>query len=406
MWKPDLFILGAKLDNVPLDQCLKNIFEMVTRPFYNGRDKHQIITLNPEIVLHSVKSNAYRKIIGKASLSLCDGIGLKLASFLFGQKVPTRIAGVDLMVQICQLAALNKWPVFFLGGLASADLAARRLKKLFPTLVIAGTDPGLMLKVKKSELIYDPTQNSAIKEKIRRSGAAIVFVAFGAPKQEYWIAQNLQDLLPVKLAMGVGGAFDYISGRVSRAPAWMRDIGLEWLYRLVQQPFRLRRVFNATFKFVFFVVMCKLRIWLKYRKNVVGMIVNKAGQILVVSPKRHEEDVWQFPQGGVDRFESSDKAIFREMREELSTDKFEILKKIKNIHAYVWPLWAQCSQCYKGQKQTLYILKFLGEDNDFNLQNDDELRSWKWVGPEELVETVDVVRRPLIIKALEEFKKL
>ena len=115
-------------------------------------------------------------------------------------------------------------------------------------------------QVTSYKLEYDPDANEQIINNINNSGADILFVAFGHNKQEKWIYENLAKMPSVKIAMGVGGAFDYISGKIKRAPCWMRKIGLEWMYRLMRQPQRIIRIFNATLKFIWLFIRYKFTI--------------------------------------------------------------------------------------------------------------------------------------------------
>lgn len=406
MWQRDLYILGARVDPVTMSEAIKHVSEMVGQPVWEEKKQHYIVTLNPEIVLDSIKDDHYRILINRASLSIPDGFGLRIAAGVFGEKIPERVTGVDLIKEICRLAAHNSWPVYFLGGRGVATQTGHNLKKQFPNLKVAGAEDGINISVENKEIKFDPVENKGLLERINKSGAKILLVAFGAPKQEKWIGQNLTALPGVKLAVGVGGSFDYLSGKVKRAPAAMRGLGLEWLYRLIRQPSRVGRIFNATFKFPAYVIICRLRIKFFYRPNVAGLILNKRNQVLLVAPSRLKYLAWQFPQGGVDRGESEDAAIKREMREELGTDKLEILKRVPNFHSYDWPKWAQCAQCYKGQRQTLYILRFTGEDKDFDLEKDIELKAFKWVSADQLLNNVDKVRRPMAEKSIVELKKL
>lgn len=400
MVKKDLYIMGARVDPVTSAEALDCIQGLFSDP--NPPVARHIVTLNPEIVLHAIRDEQYRRYINSSALSIPDGAGLLLASRIFNERIPERVAGVDLMWDLCHLAETKGIPIFLLGALERAQLAAEKLKKQFPALKIVGTDPGPEIKLKDTELVYDQDANQKILSKINQSGAQLLFVAFGAPKQEKWLQENLPYLPRVKMAMGMGGAFDYISGYIKRASVGWQKARLEWLYRLIHQPRRINRIFNATLKFLIFVIICRIRIATRYRPNVVGLIINNENKVLLVAPVRHEKNLWQFPQGGVGRGESKDKAIFREMREEIGTDKFEILKKIPDIYKYTWPKWAQRIHCYKGQSQTLYILRFNGQDSDFNLSIDKELRAWKWVEAKDVVSVVDGVRKPLAVKALKE----
>jgi len=243
-------ILNIKIDNFTGREVTEKIEE-----FLNSSASHYVITANPEMVVAAEKDNEFRKIINNADLVIPDGFGLILASrFLAGpEKLSERITGVDLVYKIAKILAENsiKRKVFFLGakeGVAKA--AAEKLKKVFPGLEICGTfsgdagekgSPRFDNQVEAGDRIAVSIVNQAKPD--------VLFIAYGAPKQEKWIARNLKKMPSVNLAIGVGGAFDIISGRIKRAPSWMRNAGLEWLWRLIQEPRRIGRIYNATIKF-------------------------------------------------------------------------------------------------------------------------------------------------------------
>lgn len=243
--------LGVRVDNIHLDAAL----EQVRLFLISGQ--HKIFTPNPEMLVKAHSDKYFRDVLNGGDLNLCDGFGLSMFT------KSGRIPGSDFMVEICRLAAERGSSIYLLGSLSNevAEKAAEALQNKFPKLKIAGFDKGPMmdeLKIKNFELRIDQINNQTLIEKISRSRPDILFVAFGMGKQEKWIHENLHKLPSVKIAMGVGGAFDYISGAVRRAPCWMRKIGLEWLYRLFSQPKRIGRIFNATVKFTFFALKEKI----------------------------------------------------------------------------------------------------------------------------------------------------
>jgi len=174
-----------------------------------------------------------------------DGFGLQCATWFLGQKIGERITGVDLTWEICKLAAKKGYSVYFLGAAEGvAQKAAQRIKLLYPDLKIAGTYAGM------------PDEEGII-DRINDTKPDILLVAFGAPKQDFFIQEYLPKLPTVKLAMGVGGSFDFISGKVKRAPQIYRDLGLEWFYRFYNEPWRALRIFNATVRLMVSVVKYK-----------------------------------------------------------------------------------------------------------------------------------------------------
>jgi len=178
---------------------------------------------------------------------LADGIGLIHAAKFLGKKLH-RITGVDLVGFLAELAEQKKYPIYLLGGAEqTAQKTAVVLKETFPQINIVGAESGGLVSP-DCKTVSD--QN--IIEKINKAKPKILLVAFGQVKQEKWIFSNLDKLSSVRLAIGVGGTFDYICGNVKRAPLNFRNFGLEWLYRLLTQPKRFARIFKAIVTFSFF----------------------------------------------------------------------------------------------------------------------------------------------------------
>ncbi|MEO7002473.1 MAG: WecB/TagA/CpsF family glycosyltransferase [Ktedonobacterales bacterium] len=201
-----------------------------------GADKRrgawQVVTLNPEIAMRARRNDELRAIIQHAGLVVADGIGVVLALRLRRYRAPERVTGVDLMEALAARAATDGWRVFLLGAQPGvAETAAAILTQRHPGLIAAGTYAGSPT----------PEDDTATLAHISAAQPDILFVAFGAPAQECWIARQGEQLDGV-VALGVGGALDFIAGRVPRAPDWMRRLGLEWLYRLWREPWRWRRM--------------------------------------------------------------------------------------------------------------------------------------------------------------------
>jgi N-acetylglucosaminyldiphosphoundecaprenol N-acetyl-beta-D-mannosaminyltransferase len=193
---------------------------------------HTVIPVNPEMVIAARSNPEFRRAINEAGLALPDGTGVLLATRLQGLGPAERVAGADAVQEIARIAARDSLGLFLLGaGPGVAEEAGRALAARHEGLKIAGTHAGTP----------DPREDDEICARVNSSGAAVLLVAYGAPGQELWIMRN-HARLSVRLAMAVGGTFDFLSGRRSRAPRWMRDSGLEWLYRLAQEPRRWRRM--------------------------------------------------------------------------------------------------------------------------------------------------------------------
>lgn len=229
--KKEFFLFGVGFNNIKMDEVL----EYIIRGLKNDDKKQYVVTPNPEILMIARRQASYKKVLNDAELALPDGIGVLFAGKLLGYPLKERIAGVDLVENLCK--EVSKQPIMtgFLGaGPGVAELTAECLQKKYP---------GLKVGFAKKEL--------SKPEELKN--VDLLFVAFGAPKQEIWIAENL-NRLPVKLAVGVGGAFDFISGKVPRAPKFIRDLDLEWLFRLIIQPWRIRRQFSLI-EFLFYVFL-------------------------------------------------------------------------------------------------------------------------------------------------------
>lgn len=219
-------VLGIRVDDVTLPEAM----EAITDAARLGTPCH-IITLNPEYVMRARRDEGLRAIIEAAAVVTADGAGIMQAARLDRAPLRARITGNDLTDAV----AAAGLPLFLLGAAPGvADAAAAALTSRFPAARIAGMWPGSA----------DESDDAAARARITASGARVVLVAYGMPKQDRWIGRNLPSL-DAPVAIGVGGTFDYLAGRVPRAPRWMRARGLEWLYRLVRQPSRFPRILRV-----------------------------------------------------------------------------------------------------------------------------------------------------------------
>lgn len=193
----------------------------------------QVATVNPEFVMTAQKDADFLAILQQAALCIPDGVGLLWAARMLGKRLPERVPGSELVHHLAQRAAEKGWRLFLLGAAPGvAEEAAAVLQSRYPALIIAGTYPGSP----------NPAENDDIVRRINDSTADLLFVAYGAPNQDKWIARNRDNLTTVRAALGVGGALDFITGRSIRAPQWIQKIGLEWLHRLYHEPWRWRRM--------------------------------------------------------------------------------------------------------------------------------------------------------------------
>ena len=247
-------ILGVEIDNVTKTEALGRV-----ENFLESKTQHKIFTPNPEMLVDARRDHYFKKALNSGELNIPDGFGLSLVSF---GKVK-RMAGGDFMKDICKLAEQKKYSVYFLGSGSKevVENLKNNIQKQFPDLKIKGVHTGHEVKTlkvdEKIQLVLDKEKNNDLIADIVMHAPDIVFVAFGHGKQEKWVYEYLRDLPSVKIAMGVGGAFDFLSGNKKRAPKWMRKMGLEWFYRLVNEPSRFRRIWKATVIFLYYSIFKK-----------------------------------------------------------------------------------------------------------------------------------------------------
>ena len=192
---------------------------------------HLVATVNPEFVMRARQDLEFARVLESADLCLADGTGVVWAARRQGCSQRGPVAGTDMLPLIASTCARRGFRLFLLGaGPGVADELAGDLRARHPSLLVASHSGSPA-----------PSDDDESLRLIRDHGTQVLLVAYGAPKQELWIDRT-KDRTDVAVAMGVGGAFDYLTGRVPRAPAWMRRAGLEWLYRLVRQPWRIRRM--------------------------------------------------------------------------------------------------------------------------------------------------------------------
>jgi lipopolysaccharide heptosyltransferase II len=226
---PSLTILGIPVDALTFDDLLDRIGTWIAS---KSKLVRQVCTVNPEFVMTAQRDINFYNILNRADLCIPDGVGLLWAANRLGHPLPERVTGSDGVPLIAQRAAREGWKLFLLGAAPGvADRAAQVLCERYPGLQIVGTYAGSPAAHEEDRIV----------DLVNASGADILFVAYGAPRQDKWIARNLPRL-NVSVAMGVGGSLDFVAGVTQRAPIWMRQAGIEWLHRLVKQPWRARRM--------------------------------------------------------------------------------------------------------------------------------------------------------------------
>ena len=218
-----------EIDSVSFDEALERIAELVSR-----REGGAVFTPNVDHVVKAERDLAFREAYARASLSLADGMPVLWASRLLGAPLPEKISGSDLVIPLARLAARKGWRVYLLGGEPGvAQEAGDRLTRELG-LNVVGTDSPVI----RADGGADDAEH--LLGRLRAAKPDLLLVALGAPKQELFIDRFARQIGPV-VAMGVGGSLDFVAGRVRRAPRWMSRAGLEWAYRLAQEPRRMWR---------------------------------------------------------------------------------------------------------------------------------------------------------------------
>ncbi len=232
-------ILGIPIDAVTRAEAVETLRHFLTEP-----GQHHVMTPNNEMLVESTRNSQFKETLRKSALNLPDSQGLLFAAWWTGQKLPERVTGVDTVEALC-LSLDETHPVFLLGAAPGiAEKTALVLQSKNPHLKIVGTFSGNPKTEYSQEIV----------RAINASRPHLILVAFGAPQQDLWIAEYLPQMPSVRVAMGVGGTFDLIAGVKTRAPKFIRSIGLEWLWRFIQEPSRWRRMWRAVVVFLILVI--------------------------------------------------------------------------------------------------------------------------------------------------------
>jgi len=225
-YRPRIRLFEIEIDNVTLEQAVKVVADRL-----DGDTPTQVSFVNADCVNIASRHAAYLEALQQSDLVFADGIGVRVAGSVLGQPVRDNINGTDLFPRLAAALEGSGKRIYLLGGRPGvAERVARWLAENYPGVELAGWRHGY----------FSAEEEAAVIEDIRRSGADLALVAFGAPRQELWIRRNLSKL-GAKVVIGVGGLMDFFSGRIPRAPRWIREFGMEWCYRLYQEPRRLWR---------------------------------------------------------------------------------------------------------------------------------------------------------------------
>jgi len=419
-------VAGLKIDPISKQELLTLIRERI-----KADKKTWVTTVYSEFLYAGFKDPKVFEMLNKADFAVADGIGIfwakrfleiplrpknywpmvlqaywqikySLAAIVFYPRwiksaLPEKIVGADLIWDLAKLAADNNLSIFLLGGyndtaeITAKNLAANKTR---------GHENRKFLKINFSS--KNPNDPSVIED-INRADPDMLFVAYGPVRQEKWIVDSLEKL-NIKLAIGVGGSFDYIAGKKSSPPKFIRYSGLEWLWRLITQPYRIKRIINATFGLMLGLLRYKIFMSFPYRPNVVGIILNNQNQVLVCQrnpnnpkdknyglTKNDTLNYWQFPQGGIDKNETIEQTAYRECAEETGLTNLKIFKISNKKVRYLYPnanrplLFNQAK--YKGQEQSIVYLKTNEPESAVKIDGK-EFVNYKWVPINKLTQTV------------------
>ncbi len=360
--------------------------------FYNGQKNNLIVTPNPEIILLSQDDEELFYILNHAELSLADGFGLKIAAWLSRQKL-SRQTGADLLPWLLKEADDKNRKVLIINhphSLSSSTDISQYLKNHYPNLnfLVIADDNIHFTKDHLQEIInFQPELTISL---------------LGAPIQEKSLFHLQKHLTTNRVSIGLGGAFDFLTGKIKRAPKLWRQIGLEWLWRLIQEPrHRWRRIYRATFIFlskaiVWIFIMPKL-----YRPNVAVMPIldNHLGRQILIVERCDEVHHWQLIQGGTDNL-SIEQAALKELEEEGGLKNGEVVASYKNLYRYDFDKELgkysnpknKRHYGYKGQKQSLVIIK-IKEDNPEVKINHWDHSNWRWVKEGDLLKSLHPCRQ-------------
>jgi N-acetylglucosaminyldiphosphoundecaprenol N-acetyl-beta-D-mannosaminyltransferase len=380
-------ILGISTGEIDLYRAQQALSD-----FYNDNKKHQIVTPNPEIILQAQKDEELFYILNSADLSLADGFGLKIAAKLSNQSLK-RLTGADFLLHILQEAAKNKRRLLLINrrdGLSTEEDLKNTLEKQYSKI-----NPLIISCAKNTK----PSNEDLEKARAFRPDLAIC--GFGAPEQEKYLFHLQKNLEYLPVAIGLGGAFDFLSGRMKRAPAAWRHLGLEWFWRLIQQPSRWRRIWRATVSFILALIYWRFILPHRYRPNVAVMMYKKSdkGREIFIVERQDQPGHWQLPQGGLDG-QNIIEAGTRELQEESGVKNFKIISSDRNLYRYDFCLDNGRDRRsgeirhygYKGQRQSLVIAEFQGKDEEIKINYWDH-RAWRWIAEKDLLTSLHPCRQ-------------
>jgi len=243
---PQISFLGVRIDNLTMAEASTRIVTLA-----QANEPAQVCFVNADCVNIACADDQYRTTLSQANLVLADGIGIRLAGAILDQNVRENVNGTDMLPYLCTAVEKAKLGIYLLGGKPGvAEDAAKWIAEHYPDLKLAGAAHGY----------FSPQEEAAVLQDINSSHADILLVALGAPRQDKWIATNKANL-NTRVLIGVGGLLDFYSGRIPRAPFWVRELGMEWFYRFCQEPRRMwRRYFLGNLDFLYRVICERMRV--------------------------------------------------------------------------------------------------------------------------------------------------
>lgn len=238
-------ILNTYVDTLTMEETINKVINIIDQGIPT-----QHVVINASKVMLMEKDRKLNDIVNSCPIINADGASIVLAAKFLGVPVKERVTGIDLFLNLVKIASEQQYKVYLLGATDQVVKSVKeKLSKAYPNLQIVGYDNGYFNKENENDII----------ERIRNSGADMLFVAFSSPKKEYWLYDNIS-FLNVPFVMGVGGSFDVVAGKTKRAPVWMQKSGLEWFYRFIQEPKRMwKRYLVGNFKFLFVVLKYKFK---------------------------------------------------------------------------------------------------------------------------------------------------
>jgi len=231
-------IAGINLDDISMEQAVERIYE-----FISSGENHSVFTPNAEIMMDGITDKNMKALLNGADMLVADGAGVVLASKLLGREVTEKVSGFDLVKNLLKASSQRPVKFYLFGGKPGiAEKANANIICDYPGAEVVGTRSGYFTSDDEASIIED----------INSSGAEVLLVCLGAPKQELWITAN-KHRLKVKASLGLGGTMDVLAGNVKLAPDFFRNHGLEWLYRLYKEPWRFKRMLRLP-KFILHVL--------------------------------------------------------------------------------------------------------------------------------------------------------